>query len=154
MSRSDKPWQWKPGTSGNPGGRPKEDPEMKAILKAACPRAAAKLVELLDCVNPKIVLSAANSILDRIYGRPKESVDMNVSQDDNINLQIRGVLLEELKKKKKKQQNNNDDDGEREYGYAEADNDDDDGNDDGNGECYEDYCERERERSAITISFD
>ena len=149
MSRSDKPWQWKPGTSGNPGGRPKEDPEMKAILKAACPRAAAKLVELLDCVNPKIVLSAANSILDRIYGKPKESVDMNVSQDDNINLQIRGVLLEELKKKKKKQQNNNDDDGEREYGYAEADDSDDD-----NGECYEDYCQRERERSALTICFD
>ena len=151
MSKDPTPWRWKPGTSGNPGGRPKEDPEMKAILKAACPRAAAKLVELLDCVNPKIVLSAANSILDRIYGRPKESVDMNVSQDDNINLQIRGVLLEELKKKKKKQQDNNDDDGEREYDYAEADNDDDDSND---GECYEDYCERERERSAITISFD
>ena len=139
MARYATAGSWKPGTSGNPGGRPKEDPEMKAILKAACPRAAAKLVELLDCVNPKIVLSAANSILDRIYGKPKESVDMNVSQDDNINLQIRGVLLEELKKKKKQEQGND------EY---------DDDSDDDNGECYEEYCQRERERSAITISFD
>ena len=97
--RGGTPGSWKPGQSGNPGGRPKKDPEMQAILKAACPKAAAKLVELLDCTNPRIVLSAATAIMDRIYGKPKESVDMNVSQDENLNLQIRGALLEELKRK-------------------------------------------------------
>lgn len=142
MTRDPTPWRWKPGTSGNPGGRPKEDPEMKAILKAACPKAAAKLVELLDCVNPKIVLSAANSILDRIYGRPKESVDMNVSQDDSINLQIRGVLLEELKKK----QHDGHEDSERYCLNGETETDD----DEDSGRCGE-CCERER---SITISFD
>lgn len=90
---------FKPGQSGNPGGRPKADPEMQAILKAACPKAAAKLVGLLDSTNQKIVLSAAEAIFNRVYGKPKESVNMNVSQDENLNLQIRGALLQELKKK-------------------------------------------------------
>ena len=110
MSPQNREHLFKPGQSGNPGGRPKADPEMQAILKAACPKAAAKLVELLDCSTPKIVLSAAEAILNRIYGKPKESVDMNVNQDENLNLQIRGALLEELRKK-------NDD---RECEYADS----------------------------------
>ena len=93
---------WRPGQCGNPNGRPKmtdDAREVKEILKAACPRAALKMVELLDCTNPKIVLATSTAILDRVFGKPKESVDMNVSQDDNMQLQVRGVLLEELKRK-------------------------------------------------------
>ena len=71
------------GRSGNPGGRPKANPEAKEILKAATPDAARKLVELLESRTEKIALAAATEILDRIMGRPetigKLQVDMTLS---------------------------------------------------------------------------
>ena len=59
------------GKSGNPGGRPKIDPEVKEILKAAAPEAARRLVELIRSKNEKIALQACNSVLDRAYGKPE-----------------------------------------------------------------------------------
>jgi len=101
--RSATPGSWKPGQCGNPKGRPKmteEDREVKAILKAACPKVALKLVELLDCANPKVVLSTCEVILNRVYGKPRESVDMTVTQEDDTQLKVRSVILEELKRKR------------------------------------------------------
>ena len=63
--------QFLPGNVNNPGGRPKENPEAKAILKAAAPDAACALVELLKSKNEKIRFQAAQAILDRTQGKPE-----------------------------------------------------------------------------------
>ena len=66
-----KPWQFQKGQSGNPNGRPKIDPEIKEILRAAAPDAARRLVELMDCEIEKIALQASIAVLDRVIGKPE-----------------------------------------------------------------------------------
>lgn len=84
---------FKKGQSGNPKGRPKADPEVKEILKAASPAAAKKLVSLARSKNQKIALAACTEILDRTMGRPettgKLQVDMVLSPAAILE-QIRG----------------------------------------------------------------
>ena len=87
---------FQPGQSGNPSGRPKSNPEVKEILKAATVRAAHKLVGLLESKSDKIAFQAAQEILNRTEGKPRESVQMNVSGGLDIRTQIRSVLLERL----------------------------------------------------------
>ena len=84
------------GQSGNPSGRPKENPEVKEILKGHSVKAANKLIELLDCGVPKIEFAAAQEILNRTEGKPCESIKMNVSGELDMRTQIRSVLLERL----------------------------------------------------------
>ena len=59
------------GVSGNPSGRPKVDPEVREILKAACPDAARELVKYIHNKNPKIAIWAITEILNRVYGKPE-----------------------------------------------------------------------------------
>lgn len=66
------------GVSGNPGGRPSIDPEVREALEAASERAARRLVELVDCDDPRVALMASNSVLDRLYGKPAQTVDAKV----------------------------------------------------------------------------
>lgn len=88
---------YKPGQSGNPSGRPKQDPNVKKILKEATPAAARKIVELLNCGNSKIEFQAAQEILNRTQGKPREQVAMEISGDTDMKLQVRSVLLERLR---------------------------------------------------------
>ena len=60
-----------PGVSANPGGRVKIDPEAREILKAATPKAARRLVEMIGSKSEKVAIMACNSILDRILGKPE-----------------------------------------------------------------------------------
>ena len=71
-----KPWQFKKGQSGNPSGKPKGNPAVKELLKANSLEAAQKLIDLLDCGVPKIELSAAQEILNRTEGKPRENVEI------------------------------------------------------------------------------
>ena len=86
------------GRSGNPGGRPKANPEVKEILKAASPDAARKLVGLLESRTEKIALAAATEILDRTMGRPETVGKVQVEHSGSLSLQaeVRAALLERL----------------------------------------------------------
>ena len=66
------------GVSGNPGGRPAMAPEVREALEGASERAAQRLVELVDSVDPRVALMASNAILDRLYGKPAQTVDAKV----------------------------------------------------------------------------
>ena len=59
------------GKSGNPGGRPKIPEDVKEAIRAACPKAVAVLVALLDDKKSLIRLEAAKIILERGYGKPE-----------------------------------------------------------------------------------
>jgi hypothetical protein len=62
------------GKSGNPGGRQKTDFTIQSIARKHCPKAIAKLVDILD--DDKVAASAqvasANALLDRGYGKPPQ----------------------------------------------------------------------------------
>ena len=59
-----------PGTSGNPGGRPKPPDGLRTRLAELSPRAVERLGELLDSEDERVRLEAAKTILDRHLGRP------------------------------------------------------------------------------------
>lgn len=88
--------QFAKGQSGNPSGRPKENPEVKEILKAASVDAATRLTRLIFSDNEKVAFSAAQEILNRTEGKPRESVSMNVNGNLDVRAQIRSVLMERL----------------------------------------------------------
>ena len=88
-----------PGTYANPGGRPKGNPAVKELLKTHSVDAAQKVVELLNCGNPKIELAAAQEILKRTEGKPLQvqDVQMELQGVTDIGAQIREMLLEKDK---------------------------------------------------------
>lgn len=71
-----KPGTFKKGASGNPGGRPKEAAEVKALAREYGAEAITKLVELLRGDDLRVAKAAADSLLDRAYGKPGQSVDL------------------------------------------------------------------------------
>ena len=67
---------FKKGQSGNPGGRPKVIAEVKELARAHTSEAIETLVSIMT--NPKTApaarVSAANSLLDRGYGKPPQHI--------------------------------------------------------------------------------
>ena len=84
------------GQSGNPSGRPKANPEVKEILKAASVGAARRLVELSQSDVLKIALQASSEILNRTEGKPRECLKMDVSGGLDVRAQVRSVLMERI----------------------------------------------------------
>ena len=82
------------GVSGNPGGRPKMNPEVKEILKAASPEAARTLVELLHSEKENIRLIAAQDILDRTQGKAIQTESVQISGILDVGSQVKKILLE------------------------------------------------------------
>lgn len=65
------------GQSGNPGGRPKECAEVKALAREHGPEAIAKLVELMRGGDARVAKAAADSLLDRGFGKPAQAVELS-----------------------------------------------------------------------------
>lgn len=76
-SASDKPWQFQKGKSGNPSGRPKADPNVKEMLKAAAPGAVKLLTETMNDPTVKIDMRirCAETVLDRVYGKATQPIE-------------------------------------------------------------------------------
>lgn len=77
------------GKSGNPGGRPKEDSEVKRLALEASPLAIKRLIEILQNTNPldvRTVIAAAKEILDRAIGKPAQAVE--VEHRGNVSISV------------------------------------------------------------------
>lgn len=76
-----------PGTSGNPGGRPKPPDGLRTRLAELSPLAVERLGELLDSADERVRLEAARAILDRHLGRPAIQAEISLhraERDDQI----------------------------------------------------------------------
>jgi hypothetical protein len=65
------------GRSGNPGGRPKKNPEADAILKAVTPKAAQKLADLLNSEDERVAFAAAKPYWTGLRASPRRSAGWN-----------------------------------------------------------------------------
>lgn len=82
------PWlnPWKKGQSGNPGGKSKKLEEVKSLAKQASPRAMQRLVELIESDDERVALMAAEKVLERAWGKPKEADDDSAGKNLTINI--------------------------------------------------------------------
>jgi hypothetical protein len=80
-----------PGTSGNPGGRPKPPAGLRTRLAELSPVAVERLGELLDDADPRVRLEAARAILDRHLGRPAIQAEISLHRAE-ANGQIAALL--------------------------------------------------------------
>lgn len=62
------------GQSGNPVGRPRIDPAIKAMFEAKGPEAFEVVCRHLNDSDARVALQAAQIILDRAYGKVPQAV--------------------------------------------------------------------------------
>lgn len=73
-----------PGQSGNPNGRPRLDPKVKAMFQAKGEDAFNVIVECLGDPDPKVRLSAAETLLERAYGKVPQAITGGDDDDPAI----------------------------------------------------------------------
>ena len=76
------------GKSGNPGGRPKVSMEVKELARQHGPAAVAKLVEHLEGDDGRLAQTAAMALLDRGYGKPAQSIDLDATVQGEIKAEV------------------------------------------------------------------
>lgn len=67
------------GKSGNPGGRPKENDEVKRLAREHGPAAIKRLAEWLVSDNAKASVAAASVLLDRGYGKAIQAMEVETT---------------------------------------------------------------------------
>ena len=69
---------FKPGQSGNPGGRPKAIVEVQELARRETAASIAALVRIRDAEDtpPAAVVAAATALLDRGWGKPVHSHEL------------------------------------------------------------------------------
>ena len=74
--------KFRKGTSGNPGGRPKADARVKELAREWTETAINALVEVCKKgKDEKARVAAANALLDRAWGKPAQSVEVETTKD-------------------------------------------------------------------------
>ena len=71
---------WPKGVSGNLTGRPKKVQTIAQLAEDASEAALKKLIKLIDSDKDQVALAAAQAVLDRSMGKPKQAVDVNSSR--------------------------------------------------------------------------
>lgn len=70
------------GRSGNPAGRRAEDRKVKLMARHYTDASIKKLASWMESDNPKASVSACVELLNRGWGKPKETVDITVEKID------------------------------------------------------------------------
>jgi len=85
---------WKPGESGNPGGRTIAHSECQRLAREASPKAMMRLIELVDSDDERVALLASEKVLERAWGKPKEQPERKNPLDEMTPEQRRKRFLE------------------------------------------------------------
>lgn len=65
---------FRPGQTGNPGGRPKAATDVVKLARDGSEKAIKRLVKLIDSEEDRVALAAAVAVLDRAVGKPAQTV--------------------------------------------------------------------------------
>jgi hypothetical protein len=90
---------FKPGQSGNPGGRPKaklaDGRTLSDLAKEHTVEALEALVKVLkNSESDAAIVSAATAVLDRAWGRPRQDLGIDVTVNEETS-----SLLEQARKR-------------------------------------------------------
>jgi hypothetical protein len=80
--------KFRPGQSGNPGGRPKVLGEIQELARGYTKKAIETLAAIMqnEKTSPSARVAAASAILDRGYGKP-QSTFAGSSEEDSLTLE-------------------------------------------------------------------
>ena len=87
---------WKKGESGNPLGRTPEDWRLKRICRTYTEQAITLLANMLKSQNESVALGAAKELLDRAYGKPKQTVEGKLELEHIVRTGDASSLAERL----------------------------------------------------------
>ena len=73
------------GESGNPGGRPRVEHEIRVLAQQHGPAALKRIIELMASANERVALAAAQALLDRAFGRPIQGVQLAAGDETSDN---------------------------------------------------------------------
>ena len=83
--------RWKKGETGNPNGRPRKLPELSVLLADVLGEqtkegltAAEDILRAMYARARKGDTRAAELLLDRAYGKPKQSIDNNITTTEPL----------------------------------------------------------------------
>jgi hypothetical protein len=89
---------WKPGQSGNPGGRPKVSEQIQDLARDHGAQAIVQLVVLMHSKNESVAVRAAEALLDRGYGRPMQGMELSEQEARPKHTLIRVTFVESRKR--------------------------------------------------------
>jgi hypothetical protein len=81
---------FQPGQSGNPSGKGGLFHEAQRICREASPAAARRMVELMSSADERVALLAAEKVMERAWGKPKEKPD---APPDDVGDEARGAAI-------------------------------------------------------------
>jgi hypothetical protein len=91
------------GKSGNPGGRPKKTEqviEIEALARQYAPQAMEALVKIATTgKSDSARVAAATAILDRAFGRPRQTLDAQSEENVSYFISDRPLTAEEWEEK-------------------------------------------------------
>lgn len=84
------------------GGRPKMPNEVKEMFKAATPRAAKLLIDMMEDEEqkPELRVDCANKIIERVYGKATQPIDgelVTLSANIEISLDEKLKMIESIR---------------------------------------------------------
>jgi hypothetical protein len=79
----DETGRFRPGASGNPGGRPKDEHGIAELARGYGPEAIERLAKLMRDEDARVSQAACVALLDRGYGRPKQAIDHGIDATDD-----------------------------------------------------------------------
>ena len=84
--------QFKKGQSGNPGGREKKSEEQKN-LEAMCRVKTLDALNVIEAImfngeNERNKLTAAQYIIDRGWGKPKQAMELSGNDGQNLSIEV------------------------------------------------------------------
>jgi len=88
----DRAGRFAPGASGNPGGRTPIPAHIREALASHTEKAVAVLAELLYSDDERVRCMAANSLLDRCFGKPVAQVDAKVQGNTSAEAHLAALL--------------------------------------------------------------
>jgi hypothetical protein len=77
-----------PGFTPNPSGRPKGAGAIRELARQYVPAALQKIAELVSSPDPRVALAASQEILNRVFGKPLQSVDNEIRKFDMAQLYL------------------------------------------------------------------
>jgi hypothetical protein len=88
---------FRPGVSGNPGGRPKAPAGVLETFRAHFEKDGEEVIagifKIATAKQGSLALRAAELILDRLLGRPRQAIEMDVTSADFIPAETKASLF-------------------------------------------------------------